>query len=260
MVSSNGSLDGAGDDSDPGDSAQGQGVVSGSAEEPQRGPEAAPTLVFELDWASPTERLEIMDRARAYGRQTMNLRLMPEARLLRLRAVQDGNRIVGWAGFDIAFTPGMGEVFSLFVEPEYRTYLVGLVLETARCAYLKKAGASRVLCRMAASTNDSLLSYRLGNGLMMEADAREISPGALALCRQCELFGASCARQAYVWVNVDRFLERGTHRLGTEIDTGALPTTISLDPARFRKSRRPPHPDGPRLRGHQASDDGASNA
>jgi hypothetical protein len=190
-----------------------------------------PSFVFEVDWVTPEERTEILSSMQVARRQTMNLRLMPSARLLRARARDDGNRIVGWAGFDAHFTPGMGEVFSLYVVPSYRTYLVGLVLETVRCAALKKLGVERVLCRMDARTTFSLLRYRLASKLMIEAARDEVLPEALALCEKCELYGRECASQAYVWVDIDQYLTRGTQRLGFELDPEALPVVLELDPA-----------------------------
>lgn len=182
-----------------------------------------------------------MAEMRALGRQTMNLRVMPRSRLLRIRAPEANNRIVGWAGLDAWYTPGMAEFFSLFVHPDHRSYLVGLVLETARCSFLVKQcpDIERVLVRMEASSNTSLLRYRLGSELMAEAKRGDLSADTLRLCQQCELFGNSCAQQAYLWVDLPRFLERGNERLGFEVDTTTLPTMITLDPARMRKAPRP---------------------
>lgn len=213
--------------------------------------EIPPTLTFQLDWASPSEREEIMAQMRALGRQTMNLRVMKDSRLLRIRAPDDGNKIVGWAGLDAWHTPEMAELFSLFVFPEYRAYLVGLILETARCSFLVKEcpHVKRVLVRMEASSNTSLLRYRLGAELMVEAGENEISPETLVLCHQCELFGNSCARQAFLWVDIDRFLSRGYDRIGHEVTTEGLPKLITLDPNRMRKAPRPLHDQGPAVKG-----------
>ena len=110
-------------------------------------------------------------------RQTMNLRIMRDARLLRVRAVDDDNQLVGWAGLDATFTPDIGEVFSLYVVPPYRTFLVGLILETARAAYLSRQAIPRVLVRMESATNTSLLRYRVRSGLIEEAKHEEIPAG-----------------------------------------------------------------------------------
>ncbi len=208
--------------------------------------EAPPTLTFQLDWASTAEREEILERMRELGRQTMNLRLMKTSRLLRMRAPEDGDRIVGWAGLDAWHTPGLAEFFSLYVVPEYRSYLVGLILETARCAFVTKEcpQVERVLVRMESSSNTSLLRYRVGAGLMTEADPGELAAATRALCHRCELFGGSCAEQAFLWVDVARFLERGNARLGYAVDAADLPRVFRLDPSRIRKSVRPEAPAG----------------
>jgi hypothetical protein len=213
-----------------------------------------PSLEFDLDWASPSEREEIMSQMRALGRQTMNLRVMPKSRLLRIRAPNDGNKIVGWAGLDAWYTPGMAEFFSLYVMPDYRAYMVGLILETARCAFLLKecTDVKKVLVRMEASSNTSLLRYRLGSELMIEAGADELSADTLALCKECELYKKSCERQAFLWVDIQRFLERGFERIGRAVTTENLPERIALDPSRMRKAPRPLHAEpGPQVKGRQ---------
>lgn len=220
-----------------------------------RASEVPPTLTFELDWASAEERAEIMAEMQRLGRQTMNLRVMPDSRLLRVRAPEDGNRIVGWAGLDAWYTPRVAEFFSLFVYPEYRTYLVGLILETARCAFLVKecAHIERVLVRMESASNTSLLRYRLGASLMAEASREEVGDETLKLCGRCELYGQSCAQQAFLWVDVRRFLARGSERLGFELRADALPTVVRLDPSRIRKSVRPEaNAEAPALRSNPA--------
>jgi len=95
---------------------------------------------------------------------------------------------------------------------------------------------------MEAASNSSLLQYRLGAELMSEATAEELGAEVLALCGRCELYGRSCAQQAFLWVNVERFLARGQERLGHEVSTEGLPRTLRLDPARIRKSIRPVPP------------------
>jgi hypothetical protein len=207
--------------------------------------ELPPTFVFELDWASPAERAEILAQMPQLNRQTMNFRLMQHARMLRVRACEDENRLVGWAGLDTEFTRDVGEVFSLYVIPEYRTYLVGMILETARATYLKQARATRVLVRMESATNTSLLRYRVRAGLVVEASRSEIPAATIALCRECELYAKQCTSQSYFWVDLDAFLARGIERLGQAIDVDALPQNIVLDPDRFRRTSRDLHPDGP---------------
>ena len=220
---------------------------SGSEPRDEEPSELPPTRVFELDWASPAERADILRQMPGLKRQTMNLRVMPQARLLRIRAPEDNDRLVGWAGVDTEFNPDLGEVFSLYVVPAYRTYLVGVILETARAAYLTSRGVSRVLVRMESATNTSLLRYRVRAGLVREISPDEVPPAALELCTRCELYQNQCTSQAYFWVDAQAFLARGLERLGRPIDIAALPLKLSLDPSKFRGARRPLHPDGPVL-------------
>jgi hypothetical protein len=203
--------------------------------------ELPPTTVFELDWASREEQAEICERMIAHKRQTMNVRLMPSARLLRIRACDDGNRIVGWAGLDSEFTPGVAEVFSLFVVAEYRTYLVGVILETARAEYIMRQGMSRAFVRMESASNTSLIRYRISRRLMSKA-ANDIPDETAQLCSRCELYGNECTSQAFFWFDLEQLHTRGIERLGQLIKIESLPLRITLDPARFRSARRPLHP------------------
>jgi hypothetical protein len=206
--------------------------------------ELPPTLVFELDWATPRERAEIRERMLMLKRQTMNLRVMPSARLLRMRAWDDDRRIVGWAGLDAEFTPGVAEVFSLYVVADYRTYLVGSILETARAAYLMRRGLSRALVRMESATNTSLIRYRIGRRLMTKV-SNDVPHETVRLCSQCELYGRECTSQEFFWFDLKELHTRGIERLGQSIDVESLPQRITLDPARFRRTRRPLHPELP---------------
>jgi hypothetical protein len=205
-----------------------------------RSTETPPTLRFELDWANGEERTQIIEDMRRFGRQTMNLRTMPDSKLLRLRAIEDNNRIVGWAGVDTRYTPGIAETFSLFVVPEYRAFLVGLILETARCSYIANEcpDVTRVLTRMESSTNSSLLRYRLNARLMVPATREDVGLDTVDLCQQCELYGKSCPQQAFLWLDVRRFLARGHERLGFELSTRSLPTVVTIDPSRIRRGSR----------------------
>lgn len=203
--------------------------------------EYPPTLVFDVDWANAEEKRDILEQMVRLERQTMNLRIMPGARLIRIRAVEDDNRVVGWAGCDpVAGPDGLGEVFSLYVIPEYRMYTVGTLLETARAAFLKSAGVKRVLTRMESGSNTPLLRYRMGARLVVEAALEELPVHTHETCRQCELFGKQCTEQAYLFVDLDALLARGKARFGDTIPSWTLPMRAAIDPRRIRKSVRPP--------------------
>ena len=206
---------------------------------PVRSGEIPPSFLFRLSWADDAMRQVIVSRMREERRQTMNLRLMPTARLLHLQRDEDG-ATVGWGGVDADHNPAHPEIFSLFVVPDYRTYLLGLLLEQVRYSYLRTRGLKWAYVRMEASTNFSLLRYRVTKGLYVHADREELPAEYLQMCERCELYGNDCKDQAYFRVDVENFLQHADARLGT-FDVGTLPRKFELRPEMFRQeSRRKP--------------------
>ena len=153
-----------------------------------------------LDWATAQEKQTVIRLAVREGRQTMNLRTMPGARLIVFRRPHGG--IAGWAGLDITTDPVRPEVFSQFVYPEFRGSGLGGLLEHVVWAHLDGLGIPKVYMRMEIDSNDTLFEKRVASGYCREVFADELGSGFLAACRRCELFGAACRRQAFLAVDV----------------------------------------------------------
>jgi hypothetical protein len=198
-----------------------------------------PCFSFELGWADAPMRRAILELMTELGRQTMNLRVMPTARLLYVRSLKEGDGIVGWGGVDADFNPKYPEVFSLFIRPDYRTYTLGLLIELARYTYLQSRGVERVYARMDRASNYSLLEYRVKNGLFQPMVPASLDPSYVSLCRRCELYGRDCAEQAYFMVDVRTFVRHGENRIG-RVDVREMPKIFELRPELIRRSPRLP--------------------
>jgi GNAT superfamily N-acetyltransferase len=153
-----------------------------------------------LDWADTHEKQLVIRLAAREGRQTMNLRTMPGAQLVVFRRPRGG--IAGWAGLDVTTDPVRPEVFSQFVYPQFRGAGLGGLLEHVVWAHLDRQGIPTVYMRMEIDTNDTLFEKRLASGYCRQVFADELGARFLAACRRCELFGASCTRQAFLAVDV----------------------------------------------------------
>ena len=99
-----------------------------------------------LAWADSRERQQVISLAATQGRQTMNLRTVPSARLGVLRRPQGG--FAGWAGVDADSDPKCPEVFSQYVHPKYRRRGLGALLEHLCWAYLDARGCRTAYMRM----------------------------------------------------------------------------------------------------------------
>jgi hypothetical protein len=186
----------------------------------------ATTQQFWLEWGDPALKLEIRDRLRALGRQTMNLRIMPGARVLALWTA-DRKALVGWCGLDHEFSPSHPEVFSLHLYPEWRLRQLGVVLETARAKVLLKNGFKFAYGRMEESTNHELLKYRIATGMFVQLAAFDLPDPIRAACNQCELYRTSCTAQAFIALDLHNIVSRGEDRVGI-IDVDHLPQVIRL--------------------------------
>lgn len=198
-----------------------------------------PHFSFELGWADMPMRQAILGLMTELGRQTMNLRVMPTARLLYVRSLREGDGIVGWGGVDAEFNPRYPEVFSLFVRPDYRTYTLGLLIELARYTYLLDRGIERAYARMDRASNYALLEYRITHGLFQPMEPASLDPAYVSLCHGCELYGGDCADQAYFLVDVRTFVRHGENRIG-RVDVSEMPRIFELRPEIIRRSPRLP--------------------
>jgi hypothetical protein len=176
-----------------------------------------------LAWADPGERQLVVALARREGRQTMNLRTMPGARLVVLRCA--GGGLAGWAGMDIANDPHRPEVFSQFVYPSFRGRGLGALLEQVWWTWLDRCGAELAYMRMESDGNAALLAKRLRQPAYRLTSAEELGAPFVQGCCRCELFGAACGRQAYIAVDVARALASCLRHL-PPLDLDALPLRI----------------------------------
>ncbi len=206
------------------------------------GTEQPPESRYELAWASPEEKAEILGQMRSLHRQTMNLRTMPTARLMLLKT-QRGD-VVGWGGVDVEHDPQRPELFSLHVMEEFRTYTLGLVLELARYTWVRKHGHKVAYARMDAAGNFSLLRYRLEKQLYRMLRPDTVDRDWAKMCTGCELFGTECREQAFFEIDVEHFIEHGERRIGA-VDVENLPRPFELRREHVRSAVRPLHPELP---------------
>jgi GNAT superfamily N-acetyltransferase len=176
-----------------------------------------------LAWANDGERLRVISLAAQEGRQTMNLRTMPGARLVVLRRPDGG--FAGWCGADVESDPQRPEVFSQFVYPEFRGVGLGALLEHVWWAYLASRGCSTGYMRMELETNQALFEHRLGSGYCRQLTPQELGPRFVSACRNCELFGAACRQQVYLAVDVAQALAASIRARGS-LDIGSLPLRV----------------------------------
>ncbi len=184
-----------------------------------------------LAWADSRQRTRVVELAKSEGRQTMNLRTMPQAKLAVL--IRPDGHFVGWAGMDAETHPDRPEVFSQFIYPNYRGFGLGALLEHVWWAYLSAWGCKTAYMRMELDDNEQLYRHRLASGYCRVAKATELGDRFLTACRGCELYGDSCRSQAYLAVNVERALAESVKRRG--------PLDICHFPIRLRIT--PPHRD-----------------
>lgn len=186
-----------------------------------------PALQLTLAWADARERECVVGLAASEGRQTMNLRTMPGAELVVLR--RPGGGFAGWAGMDVGSDPEHPELFSQFVYPEFRGLGLGALLEHVWWAYLASRGCSTGYMRMELDSNRTLFEHRLGSGHYREVSRRELGLRFVRACRNCELFGTACHRQAYLAVDVEQALAASTRARG-RLDIGSLPMCLAVSP------------------------------
>jgi hypothetical protein len=177
-----------------------------------------------LAWADSRQRRRVVDLAKSEGRQTMNLRTMPQAKLAVL--IRPDGHIVGWAGMDAETYPERPEVFSQFVYPLYRGLGLGALLEHVWWAYLSAWGCKTAYMCMEFDDNEQLYRHRLASGYCRVATAPELGERFLSACQSCELYGDACTAQAYLAVNVEQALAESVKRSG--------PLDICRLPIRFR--------------------------
>jgi N-acetylglutamate synthase-like GNAT family acetyltransferase len=162
----------------------------------------SPLPFTNVQWASEREKCEIIRRNQSNGRQTMNLRVMKNA---KIALVKDGEIIIGHAGIDHSFSPNYPEFFSFFVHKDYRKRGIGNSLEKFICEYALKIKLNFLYLRVAGESDKSLDRFRIKTGCFEEVS---LPFKFSSLCQRCELFGKSCKTQKYLKLNVLKRLEQ----------------------------------------------------
>ena len=177
-----------------------------------------------LAWAYGRERQTVISLAASAGRQTMNLRTMPGAKLVVLRRPLGG--VAGWAGMDADSDPKRPEVFSHYVYPEYRGRGLRALLEHVCWAYLDQRGCPTAYMRMELDHHGDLFKSRSASGYGRQISAEEVGRKFVWACRHCELYGDPCRRQAFLAVDVQRALAASIRERGP-LDLETLPLRVS---------------------------------
>lgn len=188
---------------------------------------------FSIGLADLAERSAIMATMLEAGRQTMNLRLMPTAELLTLK--NENDEIIGWGGLDFRHNPGFAELFSQFVAPEFRHFLLGLALVHSRALILQAHGIAEAFFRMDASSSAELLELRTNLKLYRTLSAEEVDPYWRSYCEKCELYRKTCMKQVYLAFNVNDLVSFGNRRLGVAPDF-RLPKALVLRSGQIRRN------------------------
>jgi hypothetical protein len=182
---------------------------------------------FEVSWATELEKQWLGSELRRRGRQSMNIRVMTDARFIFLKT-QLGE-VVGWAGLDIDFNKKYPEMFSLQITEPYQKFSLGLLLEAIRADYMLKQGIKIAFVRMAENSTFRLLGKRLDSKHYRLMSPVELDNDYLNLCQRCELLGNKCERQVYLQFDVASF-SREAQVLFGPINAAQLPMKFQLEP------------------------------
>lgn len=186
-----------------------------------------PGFNYFVKLATSLEKEFIMKIMMSENRQTMNLRLMPNAKLLLLQDKDNDSATVGWAGVDYEFNPKFPETFSLFIMPDYRKKRLSLILKHALYSILHFKGFTKAYIRMEAMQNTNLMEHNLKTGAYHLLNAGEINNSWKENCFKCELYNNSCQSQSYLEVDVLRLFNYCNNKLGTLSDVN-FPKSVIL--------------------------------
>ena len=198
-----------------------------------------PRMDFLVKIAHPYEKEHIMKIMLGEHRQTMNLRVMPTAKLVLLQDPYYNNKIVGWMGFDYQHNPQFPETFSLFLTPNYRGIHLSLILKHAVYSILDFRGITKSYIRMEASHNQRLIDHNTDSGFYRILSPSEINPEWQSMCFQCELYQKKCVSQAYLEVDITKLITSLNNKFGKLLDM-YFPKSISLKP-QFIKGKKEIH-------------------
>lgn len=199
--------------------------------------EVPPSLKYSIAIASPPQVQQIIQKLKSMNRQTMNLRNMANVEVLILRDDEKNQKIVGWQGLGIHSEYDIPEKFSLHLDTEYRSFLLGLALETVYYKYLRQRGYNYAMARMDVKATPSLKDYRMTVGVFVPVAKSEMPPRWQDMCSGCELFNKSCVQQVYFKCDVEKGVAFGEQRLGL-INALAFPYQVELVEHKIRKAGR----------------------
>jgi len=185
------------------------------------------SLNFTVKIASEYEKNKIMNIMISEYRQTMNIRLMPTAKLILLKDESRGNEIIGWFGLDYQYNVDFPETFSLYIMPDYRSLHLSLVLKHAAYSILSENGITKSYTRMEASHNQRLIQHNINTGFYRILHSSEINAAWKAMCSHCELYKKNCKSQMYLEVDVSRMINSLNAKLGKLPDLN-FPKSIEL--------------------------------
>jgi N-acetylglutamate synthase-like GNAT family acetyltransferase len=151
---------------------------------------------FSFGWATVIETNEILELIRRYERQSMNLRIMRDARLYVCRSQGE---VAGWVGISTDHIKDYAEYFSLYVKPEYRGWGLGLSLELAVVSEAERCGHRFLHFRVDSKVEDRLTQSRFRSGHIA---LFEPAPEIKDLCTKCELYAKLCQKQTFMKIDV----------------------------------------------------------
>lgn len=204
-------------------------AMNGSLSEPGRSPDLGIRPGEEplmLAWADDRERQKVISLAASEGRQTMNLRTMPYAKLVVLRRPQGG--FAGWAGMDADSDPRCPELFSHYVYPEYRGRGLGALLEHVWWSWLDGRRCRTAYMRTELDGSGDLFRRGRASGYCRQISPDELGRKFVRACRNCELFGNRCRRQVFLAVDVRTALAASIAARGA-LDIDALPIRVGYE-------------------------------
>lgn len=199
--------------------------------------EQPPSLNYVIRLATADEIVNIVKNLQIFERQTMNFRMMPDAKALVLFDRDNMNKIIGWQGFTLKGFNDIPEKFSLHLDLAYRSFLLGLALETVLYKYLDQSGLNYTILRMDRNGTESLMNYRTTTGVVKEILPKEMPKEWLSMCGNCELYKKTCMQQSFFKVYIRKGIELGEKRLGA-IGELKFPVQIKLEENQIRKVER----------------------
>lgn len=134
---------------------------------------------------------------------------------------------IGWGGLDLSSKKDYPELFSLYLDPQYRKFNLGILLELARASFLINNGIKLAYVRMTDDDSGAdLLMKRLRSNFYSRVNPLELDQDYVEMCNSCELYNQKCQKQVFLKFNVAAFFKQTVAKIGN-ID-GELPKWFRL--------------------------------